>query len=88
MADDNKKQMLNIATGVITAIIASLFAWKLNVYSENNNRVEQLLRELEIKKASIEYVDKENQKQDRVAEKNIEKIDRKLDYIIDQLVKR
>lgn len=88
MADDNKKYVEKIAIGVIIAIFGTLFAYKLDGYSKNNDRVEALLRELEVKKASIEYVDKENQKQDRIAEKNIEKIDRKLDYIIDQLVRK
>jgi Na+/melibiose symporter-like transporter len=87
MATSDSKQKISIATGVITAIIGAAFAWKLNEYSANNRRVEELIRELQLQKASIVYVDKENEKQDNRVDKRFDRIDKKLDYIIERIDK-
>ena len=83
----NKNQIAKFITGLVMVSFGALVSWKLSEYSENNRRVEQLIRELEQKKASKVYVDKENNKQDERNEKRFDKIDHKLDYIIERIDK-
>lgn len=87
MATNQQNQIAKFITGLVMVSFGALVSWKLSEYSENNRRVEQLIRELEQKKASKVYVDKENSKQDERNEKRFDKIDHKLDYIIERIDK-
>lgn len=82
MSQERSKQ---IAVTVVGGIIIAYFSWQLSLYTEKTNQLNRTLHELESQKASINYVDKENYRQDQNARRVEDKLSKQLDYIIKRL---
>ncbi len=96
MAGNGKEHKIGLVISSVSAILVMIGGWQLDNYSQKERireaerkksmaTINALIDELKSEKASIMYVDKENDKQDARTEKRFDKIDGKLDYIIDRI---